>query len=102
MNKSLLSATVLLASAVLLSACAGQNPMLEEPMLVSDVSGFWGGLVHGFFIPVSFVASIITDAISVYEVHNTGGGYDAGFVLGTMLSWRAVAGILRHIDSQIP
>lgn len=40
------------------------------------------GLWHGIIAPVTFILSLIFDKISLYEVHNTGGWYDLGFVLG--------------------
>lgn len=46
------------------------------------VAGFLMGLWHGIISPVTFVISLFTDKISLYEVHNNGGWYDFGFVLG--------------------
>ncbi len=73
---AVLAVVVLLASA---ACAAGPNPELGagEP-----VAGFWYGLWHGFILPVTFVVSLFTDSVSVYEVHNTGNWYDFGFVLG--------------------
>jgi len=30
----------------------------------------------------TFIISLFTDSVSVYEVHNNGGWYDFGFLLG--------------------
>jgi hypothetical protein len=79
----LLSFVPVLAIALLLAACAaGPNPSLDVPTVDGIVRGFWGGLWHGMISPITFVISIFTDNVSVYEVHNTGGWYDFGFVLG--------------------
>jgi hypothetical protein len=40
---------------------------------------------HGFIVPVTFIISLFTDDVSVYEVANDGNRYDAGYVLGLVL-----------------
>lgn len=73
-----------LVALLLLSSCAaGPNPAAgtgEEP------AGFLLGLWHGIILPVTFVISLFTDDVSVYEVVNNGNWYDFGFFLGVMLS----------------
>ncbi|MFO7292435.1 MAG: hypothetical protein FWJ92_08805 [Actinomycetes bacterium] len=65
-------------AALVLAACAaGSNPEVS-----ADGAGFWLGLWHGFISPVTFVISLFTDDVSLYEVHNNGNWYDFGFVLG--------------------
>jgi hypothetical protein len=69
---------------VLLASCAaGPNPVAgsgQEP------AGFWLGLWHGVIFPVTFVISLFTDGVSVYEVANNGNWYDFGFFLGVLIS----------------
>ncbi|MGC9472161.1 MAG: hypothetical protein ACP5D1_11510 [Bacteroidales bacterium] len=67
-----------------LSACtAGPNTVKGTPSPSDqEVAGFLMGLWHGIISPVTFVISLFTDKISLYEVHNNGGWYDFGFVLG--------------------
>jgi GNAT superfamily N-acetyltransferase len=68
---------------LLLSSCAaGPNPAAGAGQ---DPVGFWYGLWHGFIIPVTFVISLFTDEVSIYEVRNTGGWYDLGYVVGLSL-----------------
>jgi len=79
----LLPLAVLLLAVLLLSSCAaGPNPDVgpEQP------AGFLRGLWHGFIILVTFVISLFTDSVSIYEVDNNGNWYDFGFVLGTMIA----------------
>ena len=38
-------------------------------------------------LPVAFVISLFTDKVSVYEVHNSGGWYNFGFLLGAAVVW---------------
>jgi hypothetical protein len=74
---------VLVLAVLLLSSCAaGPNPDVgaDQP------AGFLRGLWHGFIILVTFVISLFTDTVSIYEVNNNGNWYDFGFVLGTMIA----------------
>ncbi|GAA1721225.1 hypothetical protein GCM10009809_16110 [Isoptericola hypogeus] len=66
------------------SACAaGPNPGVDTSTIGgAGPYGFWWGLWQGMILPVTFVVSLFTDSVSVYEVHNTGNWYDFGFVLG--------------------
>jgi hypothetical protein len=67
---------------LVLGACAaGPNP---EVGVASDgnVAGFFLGLWHGIISPVTFIISLFTEDVSIYEVHNDGNWYDFGFVLG--------------------
>lgn len=77
-------ALMTLAGMLLLSSCApdtntvvgtGENP-----------AGFWIGLWHGIIFPVTFVISLFTDDVNIYEVVNSGNWYDFGFILGVMMS----------------
>ncbi len=47
-----------------------------------DVAGFWLGVWHGLISPITFVISLFTDTVNLYEVHNNGNWYDFGFVIG--------------------
>ena len=69
--------------AVIAAACAaGVNPAAGTPAANGDVAGFFPGLWHGFISPITFIISLFTDTVNVYEVHNSGNWYDFGFVLG--------------------
>ncbi|HSG79069.1 MAG TPA: hypothetical protein VLD62_05760 [Acidimicrobiia bacterium] len=77
---------VLVLSAVLLGACAaGGNPATDVPNPDGDVSGFFMGFWHGIILPITFAISLFADGVGVYEVHNSGGWYDFGFVLGIVM-----------------
>ena len=72
----------LVAGMLLLAACvAGVNPAIGTAP-DGDVAGFWLGLWHGIIAPVTFVISLFTDNVNLYEVHNNGNWYDFGFVVG--------------------
>ena len=70
---------------VLAGSCApGPNSLTDTPDAAGDLAGFWSGLWHGFIVMFSFIGSLIFDGVRVYEVHNSGGWYDFGFLLGVM------------------
>ena len=76
-----IGALVLLA--LLATACAaGANPQVGVPPAGGDVAGFWAGLWHGIISPVTFIISLFTSDVNIYEVHNNGNWYNFGFVLG--------------------
>ena len=73
---------------LLLGACAaGANAGSTEAG-----AGFWMGLWHGFIVPVTFIISLFTDDVNIYEVNNNGNWYDFGFVLGLSMSLGGSAG----------
>jgi len=67
----------------LLGACAaGVNPEVGVAAEGGDVAGLWLGLWHGIIAPLTFLISLFTDNVNIYEVHNNGNWYDFGFVIG--------------------
>jgi hypothetical protein len=58
------------------NSAAGQGP---------DDAGFWLGLWQGLIAPITFVVSLFNDSVGIYEVHNNGGWYDFGFLIGVMI-----------------
>jgi len=84
--KKLLVFGVLAVVLLSFTACAaGPNEMVDTENPDGEVAGFWRGLWHGIIAPITFVISLFNDNVSVYEVHNTGGWYDFGFLLGVMI-----------------
>ncbi len=72
---------------LVLSACAaGVNEAVDVPATDGDVAGFWTGLWHGLIVPITFIVSLFTETVNIYEVHNTGGWYDFGFLFGATTS----------------
>lgn len=65
-----------------LAACAaGPNPASGS----GESAGFLLGLWQGLILPVTFVISLFTDTVNIYEVNNNGNWYDFGYVLGLMI-----------------
>lgn len=73
---------VVLVAALVAGCAPGVNPEVGNAAEGGDVAGFWLGLWHGFIAPVTFVISLFTDDVNLYEIHNSGNWYDFGFVLG--------------------
>ena len=70
----------LIGTSLLLAACAaGPNELARSS---PDPAGFWLGLWHGLISPITFVVSLFTTKVNIYEVHNNGNWYDLGFMLG--------------------
>ena len=73
-------ALLLTAMALLLAACAaGPNQLVDTG---PDPAGFWLGLWQGLISPITFIVSLFTTNVNVYEVQNNGNWYDFGFMLG--------------------
>lgn len=59
---------------------AGSNSKYKEPH--AEPAGFWGGLWHGLIAPITFLISLFTHGVSIYETNNNGRWYEFGFMLG--------------------
>lgn len=79
MRKPAVALLVVLAALTLSGCAAGPN---TASVAGPDAAGFWLGLWHGLISPVTFVVSLFSDGVGIYEVRNNGGWYDVGFVLG--------------------
>ncbi len=81
-----LALTGLIVLLMALSACApGPNPAEKTTAADGKIAGFWLGLWHGLISPITFVISLFSKTVRLYEVHNNGGWYNFGFVLGAGL-----------------
>jgi hypothetical protein len=81
---------VLAAAVLVLASCAaGPNAAIGAG---ADQAGFWLGLWHGIIAPITFLISLFTDDVNVYEVSNNGNWYDFGFVLGLSMAFGGSAG----------
>ncbi len=73
---------ILIASLVLISSCAHT---IEVTQCLPDtyLFNFFGGLLHGFISPITFIISLFNNDVTVFAVNNTGHEYVLGFLLGT-------------------
>jgi hypothetical protein len=76
---------VALLSVLLAGCAAGPNQLVKTPGPQGKPAGFWLGLWHGLIAPVTFVISLFSDTVEMFEVHNNGGWYSFGFLLGMMI-----------------
>jgi hypothetical protein len=85
MRRSIALAAILIATLVLAGCAPGPNSLEKTADDEGRTAGFFFGLWHGFISPVTFVISLFTKNVRLYEVHNNGGWYNFGFVLGAGL-----------------
>jgi len=79
---------VLLVSIVLfaVAGCAARpNDFVNVPDEDGKVAGFWQGLWHGFISPFTFLISLFSENVHIYEIHNNGGWYNFGFMFGASI-----------------
>jgi hypothetical protein len=72
---------VLVLGVALLAGCAA-GPNDVASVGTTQLAGFWLGLWHGVISPITFLVSLFNHHVNVYEVHNNGGWYNFGFMLG--------------------
>lgn len=72
----------LILTLLLLSGCAPGNERF-----VTGPAGFWAGLWHGLICLITFIISLFSDSVHMYEVNNTGNWYNFGFLLGVMIAF---------------
>jgi hypothetical protein len=65
-----------------ITSCAPGPNVAEGVVQGGEIAGFWLGLWHGVIAPITFVISLFSDTVNVYEIHNNGNWYNFGFVLG--------------------
>jgi len=68
-----------------LSCAPGPNELEKTSDREGRTAGFLKGVWHGLISPVTFIISIFSRNVRFYEVHNNGGWYNFGFVLGAGL-----------------
>ena len=78
MKKSSVILVSLVALVLFMAGCATQS--MNE---IANPPGFFKGMLHGFILLFSFIASLFTD-YEIYAFPNSGGWYDFGFLLGIL------------------
>ena len=76
MSRSKTFAIAGLATLLVLAACA------ERPMGHPGDPAFVLGLVHGLIAPITFVISLFSNTVRMYQFPNVGRWYDFGFLIG--------------------
>lgn len=76
---------ILMTMFVIFGCAAGPNELVHTPDEEGGVAGFWQGLWHGIISPFTFLISLFSDTVHFYEVHNNGGWYNLGFLIGASI-----------------
>ena len=61
-------------------AVAGPNSKYQQ--MGAKPAGFLGGLWHGLISPLTFIISLFSPGVRIYETNNSGRWYDFGFIIG--------------------
>ena len=77
--KKILIAVLLIAAT---GCAASPNEMASRD---EGKAGFWLGLWHGFILPFTFIISLFSDKVGIYEINNTGNWYNFGFMFGVSI-----------------
>jgi hypothetical protein len=78
-RRRLFAFLMLIGVAIVAQSCATQpKPQAFDP------PGFFSGLLHGFLILFSFIASLFTN-VRIYSFPNSGGWYDFGYLIGASM-----------------
>lgn len=85
MKKALIIILVGLLVLSLAGCTAKPNELVKTPDANGKVAGFWQGLWHGIISPITFIISLFSKSVTIYEVHNNGGWYNFGFMLGVSI-----------------
>ena len=76
----------LIVLAVIILLVAGACAPGNARWATDNRASFWAGLWHGLIIVVTFVVSLFTNQVTIYETNNTGWPYNLGFLLGAMIA----------------
>ena len=77
--------TTIIVLLIIFVGFAGHNDLMGMSNAKGHLAGFWFGLAHGFLYIISLVVSIFNKHVNIYEVHNTGLGYNIGFIIGILV-----------------
>ena len=81
--KKAVCVTMIALMVMAIAGCApGPNGFLNTNNEKGYVPGFWYGLWNGIISPITFIISLFNNKVQMYEVHNNGGWYNFGFILG--------------------
>jgi hypothetical protein len=68
---------------LLLASCTAGS----EQFSPQEPAGFLWGVWHGVISVITLIIHLFNESVAVYEVDNTGGWYDFGFLTGVILIW---------------
>ncbi len=87
MLRSLMIVVSILILLALLTGCApGVSGFKQD-----NRAGFFTGIWHGWIAPVTLIWQIFDRDVRIYEVNNTGLGYDFGFYMAVIAGFGGLA-----------
>ncbi|MEO0076648.1 MAG: hypothetical protein ABIK19_03150 [candidate division WOR-3 bacterium] len=89
-KKYLLLALILI---IIFLSCAPGNYRWNPKIEGSRPANFWAGLWHGLIVIITFIVSLFTKEVGIYETNNVGWAYNLGYIIGLMAS---VGGGIRY------
>ncbi len=93
MYKRYIMLGLILIVALISLSCAPGNARWDQEINPGHMAGFWAGIWHGVIIIITFIVSLFTNEVGLYEISNTGWSYNLGFLIGLMIS---LGGLFRH------
>jgi hypothetical protein len=84
-RKSFLLVLIVVLALVFIS-CTPGNERWNQEINPGNKAGFWIGVWHGAIIIVTFIVSLFTKDVGLYEINNTGWPYNLGFIIGLNIS----------------
>lgn len=83
---------------VIFLSCAPGNYRWNPKYEGSRPANFWAGLWHGVIVIITFVVSLFTKEVGIYETNNVGWAYNLGYIIGLMVS---VGGGFRYTKRRV-
>jgi hypothetical protein len=77
--------TAVIICLILFVGFAEHNELTGIPNAKNHIFGFWYGVSQGFLCVIALIGSLFNKGINIYEIHNTGFGYNIGFLIGILL-----------------
>jgi hypothetical protein len=73
---------------IVTSSCSPGNTKFDD-----KPAGFWPGLCHGLICVITFIISLFSKSVAMYELSNSGVWYNFSFLLGASIAlggtWRS-------------
>lgn len=92
-NKKYIALGLILLVGLMTLSCAPGNDRWDQEINPGHTAGFWTGIWHGLIIVITFIISLFTNEVGLYEISNTGWSYNLGFLIGLMIS---LGGVFRQ------
>ena len=79
-TKKIFNILLIVIVVILITSCVPGGEKFQE-----SSAGFFMGLWHGFISLFTFIISLFVDSVGIYEINNSGGWYNFGFILGVSI-----------------